>query len=584
MNEANKADRSSTAGRSSAEPRIVLGLILLTLFLTSLPYLWGYALTPPKAQFVGTAYNIDDYCNYLSWMRQTMAGHFFLLSLFTTDPQKGLEFNIFFWLLGRLAHDVHLSPQAALQIARVGGGIGLLVLIYRFYRFVLPRDVPARLTAFAFACLSSGFGWVSWTYWHDKNLPGSPVDAWQPEAYTFLTLYTSALMTVSTLLIVGALYALLLGEETGRWRYPVIAGLCGAVLGNMHSYDVLHLSAAWGLFLAVWTVVRRGRGVAQSWLRAILALGLTLPTTIYQYIVFQRETVFRQRADVPTLSPPLWHYMLGYGLVFLLALAAVWLLFRRHKTGEGEAEEGRGNPAPTLASVGAGSPRPSFVPRLLFPICWAVAGLLVIYLPFAFQRKMLMGEHVPLCLLAGIGASLLTRRLPPIRRTVILVLLVLATVPSNLLFLKRDMTHLEENRSETLQFPYLSDTLVAVFDWIAADTPPDAAVVGAPQFCAYLPGYTGRAVWAGHWAETPDYVGKVSEYIHMMDEQTPDAERKSFLGATGAGYLLYPNDVSQGYVTKSGEMHQFVDLAHAPPDYLKAVYANKDFTLFQIRR
>jgi hypothetical protein len=582
---------------SSAESRIVLGLILLTLFLAGLPYLLGYSITPPGMQFVGTAYNIDDYCNYLSWLRQAMDGHFFLRSLFTTDPQKGLEFNVFFWLLGRLAHGLHLSPQAALQVARIGGGLALLVLIYRFYRFVLPKDVSARLTAFGFACLGSGFGWVSWAHWHDKNLPGSPVDAWQPEAFTFLTLYTSALMTVSTLLILGALYALLLGEETGKWRYSVIAGLCGAILGNMHSYDVLHLSAAWGLFLVVWTVMKRGRGVALSWARGALALAMTLPTTVYQYLVFQHETVFRQRANVPTLSPALWHYVLGYGLVFLLALVAVllivlsWFIYRAIGTGTFIAAIEATSLSAKIKKEGTEAIDTSLSDaskrKMTFVICWAIAGLAIIYLPVAFQRKMLMGEHIPLCLLAGFGAAFIGGNILPkawIRKAywVPLVLIVAASVPSNLLFLARDMNHLEHNRSETLQFPFLSANLVDMFHWIAVNTPPNAAVVGSPPLCAYLPGYADRTVWAGHWAETPRYGEKLKDYSYFSDHETPDAERRQFLIATKAQYLLYPNDVSGGYQTKQHQTRYFVDFTHATPSYLTPVYRNKDYTLFRI--
>ncbi len=94
------------------------------------------------------------------------------------------------------------------------------------------------------------------------------------------------------------------------------------MLGNIHSYDVLHLAAAWGLYLVVWTLVQRGQGVGASWGRGVLALGLTLPTTVYEYLILQRETVFRARAAMPTLSPAFWHYIVGYGVVFLLAVLA----------------------------------------------------------------------------------------------------------------------------------------------------------------------------------------------------------------------------------------------------------------------
>ena len=74
--------------------------------------------------FIGTPYNIDDYCNYLSWLRQMADGRFFLHNLFTTDPQRNLQFNVFFWLLGRVMALTHCSPQAALQTGPCRGRIG----------------------------------------------------------------------------------------------------------------------------------------------------------------------------------------------------------------------------------------------------------------------------------------------------------------------------------------------------------------------------------------------------------------------------------------------------------------------------
>ncbi|MGI4791555.1 MAG: hypothetical protein ACRYFS_22255 [Janthinobacterium lividum] len=578
----NKSALAPGVGTSQTERRIVAALIGLTLFVSCIPYALGYFLAPVMdtergSFFIGTPYNIDDYCNYLSWLRQMADGHFFLHNLFTTDPQKDLEFNVFFWLLGRLMAVTHCSPQAALQVARVGGGVGLLWLISRFYRYCLPTNVPARLTAFGFACLSSGWGWVQWMHWQDKNLPGGPVDAWQPEAYTFLSIYTSALMTVSTILILGALYALLLGEQTGRWKYPIIAGVCGGILGNMHSYDVLHLSAAWGVFLVVLTIWKRGKGMAQSWLRAAVALGLTLPTTLYMYYVFSTEAVFHKRANVPTLSPrlhftidrlqfalPIIPYIIAYGLVSLLAILTIVLFLRRRLP-------------PTL-----GEKTDTSLP-LLFAICWAVGGLLVCYLPFAFQRKMLMGEHIPLCLLAGVGAAWLVERFAAPRvRPLVLAALVLVSLPSNALFLIRDMKHLESNKSETHLAPFLSLSLVDVYQWIRTNTPQNAAIVGFPGLCTYLPGETGRAVWAGHWAETPSYGKKDAEFADAFDSTASDTDREAFLHSTGAQYLFYPNDLSKATFKRHGEIHTFVELTAASPTYLTQVYKNDTLTVYAI--
>jgi len=591
-------------GQGASWERItVAALIAATLLLTSLSYMIGYAGTPPGTRFIGTAYNIDDFCNYLSWLRQNADGYFFYHNLFTTDPQKNLEFNVFFYLLGRLMHYAHLPPQAVWQIARVGGGAALLGLIWRIYRHCLPGDEnrAARLTAFGFVCLSSGFGWVQWARWQDKSSSGSPIDAWQPEAYTFLSLDTSALFAVSTLLILATLYALLRGEETGRWRYPVLAGVCGAILGNMHSYDVLHLACAWGLFLVVWTVLRRGRGVGMSWLRGIVALALTVPTTLYQLYIFNAEATFHKRANVPTLSPAFWHYVLGYGIVFLLALVALVRLPQNW---------GRGGRTGDMSTP----PRP-----LLFAVCWAVGGFAAAYLPFAFQRKMLMGEHIPLCLLAGVGASYLVRRWAtrPQRQAATLALLVLATFPSNALFLRRDIRHLMSDHSETGLSPFLPNTLYDAYGWVRRNlSPRQDAVLGLPNHCAPLPGATDRVVWCGHWAETPSYGLKIEAIARFAEVAIPDYDsqlqnpvppdvtldlsnesemrsflysdygrrfsRLRFLQSIPATYLLYPNDVSRPYVDKQGRRHPFADFAHHPPPYLQPVYANPDYTIFRI--
>ena len=576
-------------GSAMAERRIVAALIAFTLLVTTLPYALGYFLAPvmgvqgSAATFIGTPYNIDDYCNYLSWLRQMADGRFFLHNMFTTDAQNDLEFNVFFWLLGRVMALTHCSPQAALQGARLVGGGALLWLIYRFYRHCLPADRYARLSAFGFACLSSGFGWVQWHHWRDKNLPGGPVDAWQPEAYTFLSIYTSALMTVSTVFILGALYALLRGEQTGKWRYAVYAGLCGGILGNMHSYDVLHLSAAWGLFLVVWTVLKRGQGVALSWARALVALGLTLPTTLYMYHVYTAEAVFKARANVPTLSPAVWHYFLAYGLVFLLAVvAAVKMAPPAPNNGGAGKEPGEtfatSPPAPPGLGVG-GTPLP-----LVFALCWAVGGLVVCYLPFAFQRKMLMGEHIPLCLLAGVGAAWLAKRYTPRAQALTLTLLVLASAPSNALFLVRDMRHLQFNKSETHLTPYLSADLVDVYHWLRTNTPTDASVVGPPGYCTYLPGEAGRVVWAGHWAETPQYGGKDHQFADAFDRIASEDARHQFLLGTKANYLFYPNVIAprDTYRRRDG-LHHWVELTPSPPPYLREVYKNGTFTVYEIR-
>ena len=109
-------------------------------------------------------------------------------------------------------------------------------------------------------------------------------------------------------------------------------------------------------------------------------------------------------------------------------------------------------------------------------------------------------------------------------------------------------------------------------------------MVGFPGLCTYLPGEAGRAVWAGHWAETPQYGDKEAEFADAFDRLTPTPPVMQFLRSTRAQYLFYPNDVSQS-ARSSGtdELHHYVELTAAPPAYLTPVYKNDMFTVYAIR-
>jgi hypothetical protein len=568
------------------ERDFVIGMIALVLALTTLPHLFGYAVPKAGYRFVGTAYNIDDYLVYLSWLQQTAHGAFYIRNLFTTDQQPALLFNFLLSTMGWLIRVTHWSPQAVIEAVRIVGTVVLLVLIYNFYRFCIPDNRSARLTAFALACFSSGFGWAVWRIWaNDNHGLHAPIDAWQPEAFTFTSIYTNVLFVVSTSFIIGVLYGMLLSVRTGKMRYAVIAGLCGFVLGDIHSYDVLHVCAAWGLFLVIWSILRWRSGILRLWVHSLLALGLTMITTGWVYHVFETNPVFKSRAESPTLTPPFYYYVAGYGFVFLFVIvAAVMLFWRRWKAAKMLAPTADDKDAPegieTLQAKEIGwADRAS----LLFVWCWSIAGFIIIKAPFNFQRKMLMGEHIPLCLLAGWGAAVLTRRLSKPARIAVLTLFVAATFPSNALFIRRDMVHMSRNKSETQQWPVLSPGFIGGLDYLRDQVPQNAPVLSIPFYATYVPGFTGHAVWAGHWSETPNYGTRVQELIEAFDVNTPEPARMAFLQSTKCQYLLYLTKTTGAeYTDKHGRVHQYVDLATNPPSYLKPVYSNKEFTVFRI--
>jgi hypothetical protein len=601
----------------SAEYRWMLRVALFTMALTLLPYLIGWSFAQGR-QFMWLGYNLDDSCVYLSWMRQAADGSLRALNLFTTDPQHGMLLNPLFLGMGWLARLTGLPLIAVYHGCRLLFGFGLLVVVWKFICLTI-ADTGARRFAFLCVCFASGVGWLPLP-WDalptSPTCPPGPIDYWQPEAVTFLSLYLSPLFCFSMLLQVAILTLLFQGERTGKINYAVGAGICGFVLGLVHTYDILSLSAVWVVYLVVERIRRhfadeqitdepvvdrhevptKSAGIG-SFLRAGLAGLITLPAVAYIYHALQTEATFQKRANVETLSAlPFW-IALGYGGTLVLAIYAACILFRKSRQGADRGDT-------TVPSRECVWTTGRSAATLL--VTWAVMNVLVSYLPaskFPFQRKMLQGAHFPIAMLAGIGLAYLLS-LPSVHRQIhgfrftggIIVLLLGLT---NIKFVVRDLGNYRDNRAQTMQQrPFLNPGEIDALEWIRKNAPADAAIQPLPwvvvgggkigvadmSLACFAPGLTHHPVYCGHWGETPDYVtadgrGKLMELVRFMRPNFPDSDRINLLRKMKVQYVIFSQKES---LSSESSFVPFLGDPLSVPFYLSRVYSNKDADVFKV--
>ena len=208
---------------------------------------------------------------------------------------------------------------------------------------------------------------------------------------------------------------------------------------------------------------------------------------------------------------------------------------------------------------------------MLLPVCWAVAVFVLVYLPSAFQRKMIMGVDIPLCLLAGATLACLTGSLATTQRRLAIAVVFLLSLPSGVLFVCRDLRHVWTDKSETSSVPFLGDSEMDLFHWISMNTKPSDTILGPPNLMIYVPGYCERTVWCGHWSETENYVDKVRVFAYFSDPRTPDLRRRIFLSATHAQYLVAVQTPTAFPASTIGEV-----------PYLEPVHANSSYVVYVI--
>jgi len=520
----------------------------IVMLLTCLPYLFGLAITPPGDYYSGFLTNPDEHNVYLSLMRQAHDGAFFFSDMFTAEPQQGRVINVLWVALGLSARLTHLPLPIVYHLARVLAGWLLLMAIYCLAAQVMAR-VGARRAALLLTATASGLGWL----WQSGPGQPNPVDFGpglvMPEAITFLTLLLNPLFAFSVFLLLVLYLATAHAFTTGSVRAALLAGAAGLVLGSIHSYDVIPAAAILGAFLIYLLATRRARGRAV--LLALLIAAIAAPALLYQ-LWLQRTgeiSILVKAVNQPPSPGPLF-VALGFGIP--LAFAAVGLL-----------RAVRGNDWARLLAL------------------WLALGCALVYAPISFQRKLIEGLHVPICLLAALAIAPLWE-LRPRRAAFVTALLIVLALPSNAFFVRRGMRDLAENNRSYLAnlMPplYLNADQRAALRVLNEQAGRRDVLLGNSLLSNYAPSLSGVKAYFGHWSETPDFAHKIGEYSWFLRDSMPDAERESFAHTRGITYVLREQMLDALYLP-AGEAG--FDATRSP--WLEPVFAQGTVTIYRVK-
>jgi hypothetical protein len=550
--------------------RVAVWALVITCLIVS-PYLFAWSLAGPDRVFMGHLYNVMDSNAYLAWMNEAAEGRWRFENRYTRTPDKGLFTNVFLLALGKVQGLLGVYPIVVWHAARIVAGWFCLVGIYLLAAFFFD-DRFGRWAAMLTAALSSGLGWLFFLGdWHIRAMPfdfglRSLV---QPEANTYLSIYVNPLFAFSMGLMCITFLLFLRGLEHMRYRWVVAAGLCGLVLGNVHTYDMIVLYGTIGVYWLVRLLVPGGPG-RHRWARLGMLpafVGLSIPTVLYQWWVIHVDPIYRAKAQTPTASPGVLGPILGYGLLIVLGLLGVAHILRSAR------------------------------PRGAFLLAWAGIGFLAPYLPieyFPFQRKMFEGYHIALSLLAAAGLCGLV--VPFLQSTVLkatgwpylkcakaaLIVFLLVTYPSNGCFVWMTMRDAVEDgnawRLHATNEPplYLPKDEVAAIRWLRANTSPEDRVLSSFQIGSYIPAWSGNRVLWGHWAETTDLseAGRIA--AGFFNSRIPMSIRELLLPASKCDYVYF-GPYERGLANAHEELF---DPAKMPA--LKLVYHGGEVEIFRV--
>jgi hypothetical protein len=490
--------RSATLVRRK-ERRWALLWSVLIVGLACLPYVIAWLIAPADTQYTGLLVNHYDGESYYAKIQQGARGDWLFHLPFTSEPHEGAFVYTFYLALGHLAAALGLPIPLVYHLTRVCASLFLLLVAYRFVAQFFDH-VRTRQAAFLLLGFSSGFGWLA------APLGLLTADLWVAEGFTFL----SILVNPHFPLTIGLMLLIFLGI-LDQWGQPpqvrrfLESAVLGLVLAVVQPLAILVVLVVLGVYLVL--VTWRERRLPWGEIVATGAVALAAaPIMLYDLYAFNTNPALSAwSAQNLTLSLPPWDYGMGYGLILLLALGGIVFAFRCRQSTD------------------------------LFLIAWTGSVVILLYLPFALQRRFITGFHVPLTLLAALGLEqIVWPRIPSKRRALVTNIIIAFTALTNVFVpviavagMAREKTALVMSRDE-----------VAACNWLAEHTAWTDTVFAPVESAQFIPAWAGNRTVYGHPFETIDAETKETETVRFFSPETTNTDRRTLLDRYGVRYVL----------------------------------------------
>lgn len=538
----------------------MLAWSLLVLGLTFVPYAWCALWATPEHPFSGLVYDVEDVRTYLAEMRQGADGAWLLHLPYTSEDHPRAFVHGLYLLLGKLLPLVGGDVLALFHGARAVLGAAALVSVYRF-QAAFSGLVAVRKVAWLLAAFSSGMGWFLVLLGRSHWLGDMPIDFWVPEAFTLPVVYAFPHISLSLLLLLEAMLAYLRAAEGEGMGHALRGGALALALAFVVPFDLGIVYGALGAHLVALALLRRDR--LRRAFPAALAVGVvSLPGLAYNGWVFTFNEAFREwsRQNLG-FSPHPAHFLVAYSWLALLAVPGFMRFLRKRRV------------------------------RDAFLVGWVGAVALLLYLPFHLQRRLILGTHPVLCLLAAVG--LLRGILPWARRSrpwrwllargrgrytsgglsrwAASAALCL-TLPSTLLLLAGPVVQAQAHIPPI----YLTREQAEAAHWLAEHAQTGSVVLSSQPVGNILPTVAPVWVFLGHGAITAQFERKVAEttWFYAHATEAPDAAR-AWLEARGIDYVYW------GPEERALAGRQAADLRQLP--YLEPAFQSGETWFFAFR-
>lgn len=533
---------------SEKEWKVVVGIAFAAIMFAGVPALEGVLVARQNGTtWAGRSiFAPGDTAVYLNQIAQsrTKVG---LLRNDATEEEIAPTLQSFWNGVGIVSRYTGMSSLAAYTLVRL---IGVAVFVFVAYVALATffSGIAERMLAILMVTFSGGVGAYVGAVMQAKSIAGTqllPVDEWVAEAFPFLSMLCSPHFIFSWSLLIASLTLSYLAFRSGSVRTAVMGGLAFLALTSYHPYYAVTVMAV-NVFAIICESFFSGFRLRPWKMLSIISL-IALPAIGYQAWTFlgtMNGTLYGSQSVL--LTPPVAHILLGFGGSLLAASIA--LVFWRRFDWKGEADGRR------------------------FVVVWFLVTLVLIYIPVAFQRRLLEGWFFPMVMLATPVLLWVWKKLLAMKHAVIAVpagitIFALVFLPASASAFIRTV---QAYRLGEEPF-YFGADVASGLEWVRERTPDDARVLGGGTSGNNVLGWGERAVFVGHWALTLD----PEEKVRLAEDWYKGGDDK------GRCSFLYKHGITNVWLgtEERGMAPEFL-----PPSCIEEVFVSGNVTIYGLKK
>jgi len=524
---------------SSIERKRLLLFSLLVVLLTMLPIVIGYSVQTSQMRFNGAAFGWADFAVRITSIRAGMQNTWRYTFFFTPLPQQGYYIKLFFQTLGQVGKFFTNSPLAIFYTSLAVFNFIACQMIYRLIAEFFSQS-KYRTLAFLMAIFGSGLGWlVSIAQLLPKTGPFA-IDFWLYDAFPYLGMTCcpnySAILTGQ----LGFIVLFLKYRRQPKSTHLVVMAILGLMLQAIQPFSpLIPFIVLGGILLGDWITTQ------QFPQKNTLALGLVgiaqLPLLTYNFWVVSNDPFWKvYSSQAFTETPPPAYLLLGFFWFWL------------------------------LLSPGLLRPKIFFTPERIGLLAWVILVLLLVYVPWPMQRRILASYTLPLAILASLVireqfSPWLSHRLDLKKehKNFLLVPLVVLVGFTNLYILFVHTTY----QLPALQKTYYHPASIArAISWMEQHTDPTSVMLSTSDTAFLAAVQIGQRVFVAHPDETANYSLRVSQMKGFFNNQFNLSEMEP----ANLRWVFY------------GPYEQSIGPNFQPPSNLQPAYQQDGITIYAI--